>query len=51
MADTSTLDGQGGSYSMIDNSRECRCQEWEASVNSTESCPCLDDPDADGQVR
>lgn len=45
--DTSSLDGAGGSY--LDNSIERRCQEWQASeyYNSTDSCPCLDDPDAD----
>lgn len=49
--DTSSLDGAGGSY--LDNSIERRCLEWEASeyYTSTESCPCLDDPDAEGQVR
>ena len=49
--DTSSLDGAGGSY--LDNSIERRCQEWQASeyYNSTDSCPCLDDPDAQGQVR
>ena len=49
--DTSSLDGAGGSY--LDNSIERRCQDWEASeyYNSTDSCPCLDDPDAEGQVR
>ena len=49
--DTSSLDGAGGSY--LDNSIERRCLEWEASeyYTSTESCPCLDDPDADAQVR
>ena len=43
---------------MVDNSRERRCQEWEASVlnavnavNITDSFPCLGDPDAAGQVR
>ncbi len=49
--DTSSLDGAGGSY--LDNSIERRCLEWEASeyYNNAESCPCLDDPDAEGQVR
>ena len=49
--DTSSLDGAGGSY--LDNSIERRCQDWEASeyYNSSDSCPCLDDPDAEGQVR
>jgi hypothetical protein len=49
--DTSSLDGAGGSY--LDNSIDRRCLEWEASeyYNNAESCPCLDDPDAEGQVR